>query len=187
MAGGRLPSPGWPYTNLSYRLIKMKIRLERLGDETTIRVLTDTAFKGMRFSDDTEAEVIDGLRAAGALTLSLVATEGEQILGHVAFSPITINGEAGDWYGLGPVSVWPDHQRKGIGQALIREGLRRLQTMNAGGCVLLGNPTYYGRFGFESDPDLHNLGAPPGAFQRLTLDGSRPRGEARFHPAFEAT
>jgi putative acetyltransferase len=164
----------------------MQIRPERPEAASTIRALTKAAFKGMPFSDGTEAEVIDALRAANALTLSLVATDGRQILGHVAFSPVTINGEAGDWYSLGPVSVWPDRQRMGIGQALIREGIRRLRSMSAGGCVLLGDPAYYRRFGFESDPGLYNLGAPPGAFQRLILNGSRPRGEVRFHPAFDA-
>src|SRR5689334_4880150 len=110
----------------------MQIRLERPEDAATIHALTDAAFKGMPFSDETEAGVIDGLRAAGALTLSLVATEGGEIVGHVAFSPVQINGEAGDWYGLGPVSVWPDHQRRGIGQALIRDGLQRLRSLGAG-------------------------------------------------------
>ncbi|MGH6911083.1 MAG: GNAT family N-acetyltransferase [Phenylobacterium sp.] len=127
------------------------------------------------------------MRAAGALTLSLVATEGGEIVGHVAFSPVRINGEAGDWYGLGPVSVWPDRQRKGIGQAQIREGLQRLRSLGAGGCVLLGDPAYYRRFGFERDPELYDVDAPPGAFQRLSLNGSRPTGEVRFHPAFDAS
>ena len=163
----------------------MQIRQERPEDATIIHALTDAAFKGMPFSDQTEAQVIDRLRAAGALTISLVAIEGGEIIGHVAFSPVTINGEAGDWYGLGPVSVWPDHQRAGTGQALIREGLRQLQSMSAGGCVLLGNPAYYGRFEFENDPELYNLGPPPWAFQRLILSGSRPIGEVRFHPAFD--
>jgi putative acetyltransferase len=170
-----------------YRLINMQIRLERPEDATTIHALTDTAFKGMPFSDDTEASVIDALRAAGALTLSLLATQGGEIVGHIAFSPVTINGEAGDWYGLGPVSVWPDRQRQGIGQALIREGLQRLKSIGAGGCVLLGNPAYYGRFGFENDPDLRHAGAPPEAFQCLTLNGPRPRGEVSFHPGFDGS
>lgn len=163
----------------------MQIRLERPEDATTIHALTDTAFKGMPFSDDTEASVIDALRAAGALTLSLVATQGGEIVGHVAFSPVTINGEAGDWYGLGPVSVWPNLQRQGIGQSLIREGLGRLKSMGAGGCVLLGNPAYYRRFGFENDPDLRHAGAPSWAFQCLTLNGHRPIGEVSFHPCFD--
>lgn len=165
----------------------MQIRQERPEDATTIRALTDAAFKDMPFSDQTEADVIDALRAAGALALSLVATEGGEIIGHVAFSPVRISGEPGAWYGLGPVSVWPDHQRTGIGQALIREGLRRLHAMSAGGCVLLGDPAYYCRFGFEADPGLYYLGAPTWAFQRLTLNGSRPSGEVSFHPAFDAS
>lgn len=163
----------------------MQIRLERPEDATTIHALTDTAFKGKPFSDNTEARVIDALRAAGALTLSLVATKGDEIVGHVAFSPVTINGEAGDWYGLGPVSVWPDRQRTGIGQGLIREGLRRLQSMGAGGCVLLGDPAYYARFGFENDSHLRHAGAPPWAFQYLTLNCDRPRGDVSFHPGFD--
>src|SRR4051794_17216303 len=113
----------------------MQIRLERPEDATTIHALTDAAFKGMPFSDDTEARIIGSLRAAGALTLSLVATQGGEIVGHAAFSPVTINGGTGDWYGLGPVSVWPNLQRQGIGQSLIREGLRQLKSMGAGGCV----------------------------------------------------
>jgi putative acetyltransferase len=165
----------------------MQIRQERPEDAAKIRALTDAAFKGMPFSDQTEAKVIDALRAAGVLTLSLVATDGGEIIGHVAFSPVQVKREASDWYGLGPVSVWPDHQRRGIGQALIREGLQRLQSMGAGGCVLLGDPAYYRRFGFESDPDLYDVGAPPGAFQRLSLNGSRPRGEVSFHPAFDVS
>ena len=165
----------------------MHIRSERPEDATTIHALTETAFKGMPFSDGTEAKVVDALRAAGALTLSLVATLDGEIVGHVAFSPVTINGEAGDWYGLGPVSVWPDRQRTGIGQALIRDGLRRLKSGGAGGCVLLGNPAYYRRFGFENDPELLHAGAPAWAFQRLSLSGSRPQGEVSFHPGFDVS
>lgn len=163
----------------------MQIRLERPEDATTIHALTEAAFEGKPYSDGAEPRVVDALRAAGALTLSLVATEGEDIVGHVAFSPVTINGEAGDWYGLGPVSVWPDRQRAGIGLALIREGLRRLQALDAGGCVLLGDPAYYVRFGFEHDPGLRYAGGPPWAFQRLVLKGPRPRGEVSFHPGFD--
>lgn len=165
----------------------MQIRLERPEDATTIHAVTEVAFKGMRFSDNTEAKVIDALREAGALVLSLVATQGDEIVGHIAFSPVTINGEAGDWYGLGPVSVRPDHQRTGIGRALIGEGLRRLRSMGAGGCVLLGDPAYYARFGFENDPGLSHAGAPAWAFQCLTLNGPRPRGEVRFHPGFDVS
>ncbi|MBV8593948.1 MAG: N-acetyltransferase [Caulobacteraceae bacterium] len=163
----------------------MHIRLEHPEDAATIHALTEAAFKGAPFSNGAEAAIVDALRAAGALTLSLVATEGDEILGHLAFSSVTINGETCDWYGLGPVSVWPHRQCTGLGQALIRDGMRRLQAMRASGCVLLGDPAYYRRFGFEPDPELGYAGGPPGAFQRLSLDGSRPKGRVRFHRAFD--
>jgi len=167
----------------------MQIRPERPQDAATIHALTEAAFAGLPFSHQTEAQVVEGLRAAGALTLSLVATEADmgadQILGHVAFSPVTVEGEFAGWYALGPVSVWPARQRTGIGQALIRDGLQRLRALGAGGCVLLGNPAYYRRFGFENDPGLYVVDAPRGAFQCLTLNGARPKGEVRFHPAFD--
>lgn len=163
----------------------MHIRPERPEDAAVIHALTKAAFDGMPFSDQTEARVIDALRAAGALTLSLVAAEADEIIGHVAFSPVTVNRGVAGWYGLGPVSVWPARQRTGIGQALIRDGLRRLRALGAGGCVLLGDPAYYRRFGFERDPDLYVVGAPPGAFQRLSLNGPSPKGQVSFHPAFD--
>lgn len=168
--------------------IRPQIRAERPDDATTIHTLTDTAFRGLPFSNGAEARIVDALRAAGALTLSLVATTDDgDIVGHVALSPVTIDGAAGDWHGLGPVSVWPDRQRTGVGQALIREGLRRLQAMGAGGCVLLGDPAYYRRFGFANDPALRHPGAPSWAFQRLTLNGPPPTGDVRFHPAFDVS
>lgn len=166
--------------------MEIRLRVERPEDAPIIYALTEAAFTGLPFSDGVEPRVIDALRAAGALTLSLVATDGDEIVGHVAFSPVTIDARAGDWFGLGPVSVWPHRQRNGIGQALIREGLRRLRSMGAGGCVLLGAPAYYARFGFERDPRLRHAGGPAWAFQCLTLNGPRPVGEVSFHPAFDA-
>jgi putative acetyltransferase len=165
----------------------MQITPERPEDAAAIRALTEAAFKDMPHSSQTEARIIDALRAAGALTLSLVAIEEGVIVGHAAFSPVQIAGALDDWYGLGPVSVRPDRQRSGIGQALIREGLRRLKSAMAAGCVVLGDPAYYGRFGFEADPDLHYGAAPPVYFQRIVLEGPPPKGEVRFHPGFDAS
>jgi putative acetyltransferase len=96
-------------------------------------------------------------------------------------------GKRERWYGLGPVSVRPDRQRKGIGQALIRDGLDRLKRMNAQGCVLVGDPGYYGRFGFVSDPRLRYRAAPSEYFQRLAFGEAVPTGEVAFHPGFDAT
>jgi putative acetyltransferase len=117
----------------------MQIRQERPEDATGIRLTTDAAFKDTPYSSQTEAKIVDALRSSGALTLSLVASRGNEIIGHAAFSPVRINGADCDWYGLGPVSVRPDQQHMGIGQLLIRGGLRRLQ---AGGCVVFGDPAY---------------------------------------------
>jgi putative acetyltransferase len=164
----------------------MVIRPERPGDAEAIRALTEAAFKGVAHSDETEAQIVDALRAAGALTLSLVAVAADEILGHAAFSPVRINGLEGDWHGLGPVSVWPARQGQGVGQALIREGLRRLKALGSAGCVVLGEPAYYGRFGFAYDPGLFYGQAPPGYFQRLTLRGADPKGEVTYHPGFDA-
>lgn len=163
----------------------MQIRQERPQDAETIHALTTAAFKPLAYSSQTEARIIDALRAAGALSLSLVAVEGQSILGHVAFSPVKINGVSCDWFGLGPVSVWPEHQGRGIGQAVIREGLAMLESMSAKGCVLLGNPKYYGRFGFEHDPGLYYQDTYPGFFQRLVLSGVAPKGEVTYHSGFD--
>lgn len=164
----------------------MEIISERPKDATSIRRLTDAAFKGVAHSDGTEARIVDALRAAGALTISLVAIDVDEIVGHAAFSPVSINGASCHWYGLGPVSVTPDRQRCGIGQALIRDGLHRLRLTSAAGCVVLGAPAYYGRFGFESDPELYYGDVPQGYFQRLVFTGASPKGEVRYHAGFDA-
>ena len=163
----------------------MQIRQERLEDAAAIRAVTDAAFESMPLSIQNESRIIEALRQAGALTISLVAIRDGEIFGHVAFSPVRINGEGGNWYGLGPVSVTPTLQRKGTGGALIRDGLERLRAIKAGGCVVLGDPRYYGRFGFISDPDLVYGRVPPGYFQRLVLGGSSPKGEVMYHAGFD--
>jgi predicted N-acetyltransferase YhbS len=159
------------------------IRAEQPADAGAIGRITAAAFAGTSYGHNGEAGIVEALRTDGALTVSLVAVLEGELVGHVAFSPVRISGVEG-WYGLGPVSVEPSHQRQGIGQALIRAGLERLTELDATGCVLLGDPGYYRRFGFESDPELYYADAPAPYFQRLVLKGSAPRGEAVFHPAF---
>ncbi len=167
----------------------MPIRPEQPADAAAIRALTTEAFAAAPHSSGTEAAIIDGLRAAGALTLSLVAVEDDAkpdtILGHVAFSPVTIDGAERGWFGLGPVSVRPGRQRGGVGSELIREGLQRLREIGAGGCVLLGDPGYYGRFGFAADPALVLEGVPPEYFMRLAFGAGVPAGTVRYHAAFD--
>ena len=165
---------------------RLRIEPERPGDANEISQLTTTAFAPMPFSEGDEARVIDDLRAAGALTISLVAVTAEgELVGHIAFSGVRIDGQPGDWYGLGPVSVAPPMQGQGVGSALIANGLDRLRGLDAAGCVLLGNPDYYRRFGFLSDPTLTYQGQPNRYFQQLALKGPPARGDASFHPAFD--
>ena len=166
---------------------RLYIRQERAGDVNDIGLLTAKAFAPMPFADGTEASIIEALRAAGALAVSLVATAGDELIGHVAFSPVTINGRPGAWYQLGPISVAPQAQRFGVGSALIASGLDRLRELQAGGCVLLGSPDYYGRFGFLSDPALTYRGRPSRVFQGLVLNGVPMKGDVGLHPAFDVS
>lgn len=160
------------------------IRPERPGEEAVIHALTAAAFATAPVADGDEQEIVDRLRAAGDLAVSLVAVDGGEIVGHVAFSP-AVPGEAGPgWYALGPISVRPDRQRRGIGSALVREGLSRLAALGARGCVLVGDPDYYGRFGFLSDGRLTCGGIDTRYVQRLVLVPSAPEGEVRFAPGF---
>ena len=161
------------------------IREELPDDPARIAVLTAAAFAPMPFSDGTEPAMIEGLRAARDLTLSLVAERGKDIVGHVAFSPATIEGRHDDWYALGPISVRPDLQRNGIGKLLIAEGLARLKKVGAAGCALIGDPEYYSRFGFRNDGCLTHPGLDPHFVQWLRLrPGPSPVGVLRFATAF---
>ena len=162
------------------------IRDEREDDAETITVVTAAAFETIEISDHTEQFIVKALRAAGALTVSLVAEVDGAVVGHIAFSPIAISDGTPDWYGLGPVSVLPKDQRMGIGKALIWEGLARLKGLGAKGCCLVGHPEYYGRFGFENVSGLGLEGVPPEAFFALAFDGPMPHGSVTFHEAFWA-
>lgn len=164
----------------------MLIRNERPGDEDAIHGLTLAAFEPMAFSDGTEAPIIRSLRASGDLTLSLVAEENGAIVGHIAFSPVTIDGIHDNWFGLGPVSVRPGMQRQGIGKALILKGLEMLRERGARGCALIGNPRIYSRVGFESDGRLSYGNLASSYVQRILFSGPAPHGELKFSPAFES-
>ena len=162
----------------------MILRSERPQDAEAIRRLTQAAFAAAPHASGTEAAIIDALRRDGQLSLSLVADEAEGIIGHLCFSPVRIAGQDCGWFGLGPVSVAPDRQNQGIGSTLIREGLSRLRNMAANGCVVLGDPGYYARFGFTHAPGLTFDGAPPEYFLQGTFSGSTPFGPVTYHPAF---
>jgi len=148
--------------------------------------VTAAAFKTLDVSNHTEHFIVEALRAAKALAVSLVAEMDGEVIGHVAFSPVTISDGTRGWYGLGPVSVLPAYQRQGIGKALIQEGLSRLKAMNAQGCCLVGHPDYYRRFGFRNPSGLVVEGVPPEVFFALSFDGRCPEGTVTFHEGFKA-
>jgi putative acetyltransferase len=162
----------------------MIIRDELPQDAADIGKIIDKAFKSAEHSSGTEARIVERLRAADALTISLVAIHSDRIVGHLAASPVTI-GAAQHWYGLGPVAVRPDYQRSGIGSALINRALDRLRADGAAGCVVLGDPTYYSRFGFKHDPELHYADVPPPYFQVVNFTATDRSGAVQYHPAFD--
>jgi putative acetyltransferase len=164
----------------------MIIRKETTSDIEAITQVTIAAFRTLPISNHTEQFIIKALRTAGALTLSLVAEIDGRVVGHVAFSPVIISDGTKDWYGLGPVSVLPEHQRQGIGKALIQEGLSRLKDMNSRGCCLVGHPDYYRKFGFKNMPGLVHEGVPQEVFFALSFDGHTPQGTVTFHDGFKA-
>jgi putative acetyltransferase len=163
------------------------VRDETPADIDAIADVTVEAFKSLAISSKTEQFIIRELRAVNALTLSLVAEIEGQVVGHVAFSPVEISDGSESWYGLGPLSVLPESQRKGIGKALVEAGLSRLHTLRAQGCCLVGDPRYYNRFGFRSIPGLVYEGIPQEYVLALPLIATIPQGAVTFHKAFQAT
>jgi putative acetyltransferase len=165
---------------------KIVIRGETDADVSAISEVTVAAFKTLEISNHTEQFIIEALRAAKALAVTLVAEMDGRVIGHIAFSPVTISDGTRDWYGLGPVSVLPAYQRQGIGKALIREGLSRLKDINAQGCCLVGHPDYYRKFGFKNISGLVHEGVPQEVFFALSFDGRYPQGTVAFHEGFKA-
>ncbi len=163
----------------------LKIRREQAKDCKAIHQLTTEAFSGLPYSDGSEPHIIDRLRADGDLTLSLLAVSNDNLIGHIAFSPVTIGNHTSAWYGLGPVSVRPNRQRSGIGSALINEGLRILKNMGANGCALIGNPDYYSRFGFISNGAVQYEDLEDKYVQWKSFGEQRPEGVLIYSPGFQ--
>jgi predicted N-acetyltransferase YhbS len=160
------------------------VRSERPGDYADISDLTKRAFAPMSYASGKEHVLIEALRQHGALSVSLVAIEGGELVGHVAFSPAKTSDSSSPWYALGPIAVEPKMQMRGIGSLLILEGITWLRSMNVAGCILVGEPKYYARFGFAGAPDLAPDGVPPEFFMVLPLSNTEPRSVITFHPLF---
>lgn len=183
------------------------IRKEITADIPHIEAVTEAAFKNAEHTSHTEHFIVNALRHCGRLSLSLVAVQAGNIIGHVAISPVSISGKGNPhahkthakkapaaksesiagWYGLGPISVQPELQRQGIGKSLMQAALTELKSLNAAGCVVLGDPAYYSRFGFKVCEGLTLAGVPPEYFQAICFKEAPPRGEVFYHVAFEAT
>jgi putative acetyltransferase len=166
--------------------MKIEIRKETAADVAEIEAVTISAFLNAPHTSNTEQFIVSALRKAGKLSVSLVADAEGKVIGHVAGSPVSISDGPPAWYGLGPISVMPEHQRRGVGSSLMREALRILREQGASGCVLLGEPKYYSRFGFQVDPNLVLPGVPPGYFQAISFVSSWPQGTVSYHEAFNA-
>ncbi|WP_342377168.1 N-acetyltransferase [Myxococcus stipitatus] len=163
------------------------LRPEAPADGAAIEHVTVAAFKNAPHTDHTEQFIVNALRRAGAMTLSLVAEDGGTLVGHVAISPVSISSGAKGWYGLGPISVLPERQGQGIGAQLMNASMAALKDLGAAGCVLLGDPAFYSRFGFQPQPGLVLPGVPPEYFQALRFHGDWPEGTVTYHDAFNAT
>ena len=168
----------------------LQLRHETPNDRAAIEAVTIAAFANAAHTSHTEQFIVRALRAANELTLSIIAEEHGQIIGHVALSPVTITDGHGNktagWYGLGPISVLPERQGQGIGSRLMEQALSELRAMQAAGCVLLGDPAYYTRFGFLAHAGLQLPGVPPSYFMALALHGPVPEGIAHYSDAFDA-
>ena len=162
----------------------MQVRPETEADHASIRRIHIAAFANHPHSKQTEHLIVEALRAAKALSLSLVAEVKGEVVGHLAFSPVWIEEQDCGWFILGPVGVLPEFQRQGTGQGLIRAGLQTLRERGAGGCVLLGSPAYYCRFGFRRIPELILDGVPQEYFLSLPMTEKIPQGRVSHHSAF---
>jgi|ERR1019366_6110406 putative acetyltransferase len=161
------------------------IRRELPEDIGAISHVTELAFRRPD-KQPYEQFIIEELRRSNALSLSLVAELNGRVVGHIAFSPVQISDGSLQWYGLGPIAVSPDLQRQGVGRGLTETGLAALQERGAAGCVVLGSPKFYGRFGFKHRPDCILEGVPPLHFQSLTFGEHPADGTVTYHKAFAA-
>jgi putative acetyltransferase len=161
----------------------LTLRPEAPTDVAAIRAVNEAAFAGTE-----EADLVDALRSDGDLVLSLVAAEDDDVIGHIAFSRLRVesDGSMQPAVALAPVAVSPAHQCRGIGMALIEDGLRCLKQAGETLVFVLGEPRYYGRFGFAAVSAARFVSPYPGRqFQSLALSPRAPSsGTLNYAPAF---
>jgi putative acetyltransferase len=167
--------------------VSVRIRNEAHEDVLAIEAVTVAAFLEAPHTSHTEQFIVAALRAARALSVSLVAEAEGAVVGQVAVSPVTISDGTPDWYGLGPISVLPAWQGRGVGSALMGAALEALREMGAAGCVVVGELAFYGRFGFKAEPSLVFPDIPPEYFQAVAFgEATVPCGRVAYHDAFDA-
>jgi putative acetyltransferase len=164
----------------------MLIRPEEARDQPAVYALNSAAFETCL-----EARLVDALRQQAHPLISLVADNGHAVVGHILFSPVSLAGHPGlNIMGLAPMAVAPDHQRKGIGSALVRAGLDRCEQLGVGAVVVLGHPKYYPRFGFCSSSRFgikSEYGVPEEVFMLMELQPGYLHGASgtlKYHSAF---
>ena len=164
----------------------MLIRTEEQGDWAAVHELNKSAFE-----TPTEANLVDALREQAQPHVSLVAEANGVIVGHIMFSPVSLPGHLGlRIMGLAPMAVAPEHQRKGIGSALVRAGLEECKQLGFGAVVVLGHPAYYPRFGFSSSARFGigcEYDVPEEVFMVAELEAGfldGASGKVKYHAAF---
>lgn len=166
----------------------MRIRSEMSGDADAVRSLYRQAFES-----DAEARLVDALRVDADPCIALVAEDHGRVVGHILFTPVTLDNHAGlVLMGLAPMAVTASRRREGIGSALVRAGLEACRRAGAGAVFVLGHPGYYPRFGFEPAADFgikSTYDVPDEAFMAVELIGGcleNVRGTVKYHRAFDA-
>ena len=161
--------------------MKWTIRQEKPGDEAAIRSVVARAFEGKPYADDNDAVIVERLRDSGSLVLSLVALVRGEIVGQVALSPARIG--TSQYLCLGPLAVLQECQGRGIGTDLVGHALGVARVYGRDGVVLMGDPSYYSRFGFVRSADVSYDGDGAEYVQVLPF-AAPPRGTVTFHAAF---
>ncbi len=164
----------------------LKIHQECDEDKAGIFKLIQSAFADKDYSSGTEGPIVNALRRDGDLALSLVAKRENELVGHIAFSPVTIGDISENIYALGPVAADPELRFQGIGSALIKAGLSQIRAKGAQACVLIGDPNYYHRFGFVGNCGLTYGGLSTSLVQGISWGGGLPSGEITYASGFSA-
>ena len=166
--------------------MSVTIRRELQSDVAAIDALIVSAFLHARHTSHSEKFIVKALREAKQLSVSLVAENKGDHVGHVAVSPVSISNGTEHWSGLGPIAVTPEWQGQGVGSALMEQALTELQKLGAAGCVVLGETQYYGRFGFKAEPGLVVSDVLTEYFQAMPFGAQVPAGTVAYQEAFHA-